>query len=353
MDQRTSGDVEHGVPPHARPNYGATPGQLNPLPVWIGKPHAFDFERFNVDYWQRLDRAVQIMRQLGIVATCVVTIEKQDLPSEYGNLSEHEYRLYRYAVARLAAYDNVWWDLGNEHNEYRNAAWGETMGTFVRACDPFRRLISAHGYADFLYSRSAWAGFIVTQQYGDERALHEGALRYADVDKPYVNEEYGYEGEATEPGHLQNADWVRRGHWAIAMAGGYATYGDWSGGVAYFYMGEPGSGQAATQLQHLRTFFESLPYSSLQPHDEWTGRGFCLAEPSRAYVFYFPRGGSDRIDLSAAASETLTGRWYDPRQGRWQGELSLVRGENSISTPTDADWVLHVNLRNSSQKGQQ
>ncbi len=353
FDQRTSRDVEHGVvDPQAQPNYGAPPGQLNSLPAWLGTPHAYDFERFHVDYWQRVDRAVRLMRELGIVATCVITIEKQDLPAEYGALSEHEYRLYRYAVARLAAFDNIWWDLGNEHNEYRDVAWGETMGTFVRDCDPFQRLASAHAYADFLYPQSKWPGFIVTQQYGDEKSVHDWVLRYADVAKPYINEEYGYEGEATEPGHSQNADWVRRCHWSIAMAGGYATYGDWSGGVAYFYMGQPGPGKAANQLQHLRTFFESLPYRSLQPHDAWNSRGFCLANPAQAFIFYFPRGGSYVIDLSAATSETLTARWYDPRQGRWQGTLSLVQGTNSVVTPSDTDWVLRVDLPNSHQKGQ-
>jgi len=49
------------------------------------------------------------------------------------------------------------------------------------------------------------------------------------------------------------------------MAGGYATYGDHSGGIAYFYMGVPGSGVAARQLKHVRTFFEALPFRELTP----------------------------------------------------------------------------------------
>jgi hypothetical protein len=149
------------------------------------------------------------MRERGIVATCIVTIEKQDLPKEYGRLTEHELRLYRYAIARLAAFDNVWWDLGNEHNEFRDPAWGEAMGAVVKALDPYDRLTSAHAYAEFPYSGSAWADYIITQHYGDEQAVRSWTLKHLAVPKPYVNEEYGYEGSLDKPGHGQNADWIR------------------------------------------------------------------------------------------------------------------------------------------------
>ncbi len=166
------------------------------------------------------------MRERGIVATCILTIEKQNLPLEYGSLSDAEYRLYKYAVARLAAFDNVGWDLGNEHNEFRDVEWGNAMGAFIKAIDPFNRLTSAHAYANFLYPYAEWADFIITQHYGDEKTVHDWTLKHYSLPKPYINEEYGYEGGVDKPGHAQNSDWVRRTHWSIAMAGGYASYGD-------------------------------------------------------------------------------------------------------------------------------
>ena len=328
--------------PWKAPNYGARPGQVNPLPAWEGKPHAYDFTRFNAAYWRRVDRAVRLMRRFGIVATCIFTIEKQNLPKEYGRLTEHEYRLYRYAIARLAAFDNVWWDLGNEHNEYRDKAWGDIMGGFVKAADPYDRLASAHGYADFWYADSKWADFIITQQYGDEQAVHDWARRYAAAQKPYVNEEYGYEGNANKPGHGQNADWVRRCHWSVAMAGGYATYGDWSGGVSYFYMGEPGPGKAAPQLGRLRAFFEGLPFAEMEVCDECARAGFCLARPPKRWVFYFPRGGESELDLTKARGLRLKARWFDPRTGRRRSGPALRPGRVKVRTPTADDWALTV-----------
>ena len=343
LDQRTSTDEEHGVPdPWKRPNYGAKPGQVQPLPAWEGKPHQYDFTRFNVSHWQRVDHAVRRMRELGIVATSIFTIEKQDLPKEYGRLTEHEYRLYRYAVSRLAAFDNVWWDLGNEHNEYRDPKWGDAMGAFVKAVDPYGRLASAHGYAEFSYLKSGWADFIITQEYGDEKKVHEWALSFAPTPKPYINEEYGYEGASDKPGHGQNQDWVRRCHWSIAMAGGYATYGDWSDGVSYFYMGEPGPGKAAVELKHLRSFFEKLPFSDLVPHDELISPGFCLAKPPRLHVFYVYLPGKSHIDLQGAEKLKLTSRWFDPRAGSWEDGPALEAGQNDVTPPKAGDWVLLV-----------
>jgi len=337
-DRRTSRDVEHGVPdPAKRPNYGAPAGRVNPLPAWEGKPHAYDFTRFHLPYWRRIERAVGRMREHRIVATCIITIEKQDLPKEYGRLTDHEVRLYRYAAARLAAFDNVWWDLGNEHNEFRDKAWGDAMGSFLKAIDPHRCLRSAHAYADFWYAGSGWADYIITQQYGDEKQVHDWVRKYDSVAMPYVNEEYGYEGPDDKPRHLQNADWVRRNHWAIAMAGGYATYGDWSDGVGYFYTGDPGPGKAPAQLRHLRSFFEELPFPMMRPCDERISSGFCLATPD-ILVFYLPRGGSADLDLPAAA----TARWYDPRTNAWRDGPALRPGKNQVEAPGSGDWALLV-----------
>jgi hypothetical protein len=349
-DRRTSADVEYGVTdPWKSPNYGSEPGQVNPLPAWPGQPHNYDFTRFNVAHWQRIDRAVKLMRQKGLVATCIITIEKQDLPKEYGRLTEYEYSLYRYAVARLAAFDNVWFDLGNEHNEFRDKSWGDTMGAFVKKCDPFCRLASAHGYDQFFYTDSPWANFIITQNYGEPQEVHQWAQKYYATPKPYINEEYGYEGSLDKPGHGQSADRVRKCHWAIAMAAGYATYGDWSNGASYFYMGHAGPGKAALQLKHLRSFFEKLPYWELRPHDGLATSGFCLAKTPEHFVFYFPTGGQITINLESAGDEALGANWFDPRTGSYVPGPALYAGENTITCPSSEDWVLYVRPANAKQ----
>ncbi|HID20889.1 MAG TPA: DUF4038 domain-containing protein, partial [Planctomycetaceae bacterium] len=276
-------------------NYGSLPGEVNPLPAWVGQPHRYDFTRFNLAYWQKVDRAVAAMRRRGIIATCIFTIEKQGLPKEYGALTDAEKLLYRYAVARLAAFSNVWWDLGNEHNEYRSRDWARRMGRLVKRWDPYDRLCSAHAYAEWLYDNDAWADYIITQQYGSCAKVNAWVLKYAGIPKPYINEEYGYEGSLAKPGHGQNADWVRKCHWSIAVAGGYGTYGDWTFG-APFYSGHIGRGRAAGQLRWLKRTFASLPFADMRPRNDLVSRGaFCLAIPGRLYLIYLPDGGSTKL----------------------------------------------------------
>jgi len=320
-------------------NYGAISGQVNHLPAWIGRPHEYDFTRMNVRYWQRVDRAVREMRNAGIIATCIFTIEKQGLPRELGALSKHELLLYSYAVSRLSAFDNVWWDLGNEHNETRDTVWGNRMGVLVKEEDPYDRCLSAHAYDTFLYPKSRWADFIITQQYGTARELHNWVLKYLSVAKPYINEEYGYEGNANIVGHSQNSEMTLRVHWAIAMAGGYATYGDYSDYVSYFYMAEPGPGKAARQLKHLRTFFEALPFDRLKPMDNVTNAGFCLAIPKKYYVVFLPGGGSAQLSLPVPG---MTGRWYNPRTGEQLPAKKLKMNENIITAPSKEDWTFLI-----------
>jgi len=326
------------------PNYGAPPGELNPLPAWLGKPHRYDFTRFNIAYWQKIDRAVQAMRERRIVATCIITIEKQNLPREYGALTKHEKQLYSYAVARLAAFANVWWDLGNEHNEYRKQDWAAKMGDLVRQWDPYDRPCSAHGYADWNYGNQSWADYIITQQYGNCSEVNKWALKYHEIPKPYVNEEYGYEGVLDKPKHGQNADWVRKCHWSIAMAGGYATYGDWSPGTA-FYTGHIGEGKAPAQLSHLRETFESIPYSLMQPHNELVAAGaFCLAGQENIYLVYLADVGETVLNAKVAGrSYTIT--WIDPRTGKRTSSVDTAKDKIALRAPSSGDWAAIIKFR--------
>ncbi len=340
-DTRSMNEYNIEGDPWKLPNYGAPPGQVNPLPAWEGRPHKYDFTRFNVDYWQKADRAVRAMRSRGIVATCIVTIEKQKLPHEYGTLTEHEKRLYRYAVARLAAFSNVWWDLGNEHIEYRKPDWAGKMGRLVKGWDPYDRLCSAHGYADWNYDNQPWADYIITQQYGTCSEVNQQVLNYIEIPKPYVNEEYGYEGTLDKPAHGMNADWVRKCHWSIAAAGGYATYGDWMPGTT-FYTGHIGKGLAPAQLLHLREVFESIPYTQMKPHNELVGEGaFCLAKEGDVYLVYLAESMQTSVRVkSVPQGYKIT--WIDPRTAKKTEPLKTSEETIKLKAPSPEDWAAIV-----------
>jgi len=109
-----------------------------------------------------------------------------------------EQRYYRYAIARLAPFANVMWDLANECRHFRDDAWAEKMGTFVKQCDPYDHLASTHGHGDFRFGGSPWADFAMYQSW-DEHGGYDFMLKNREQQAktgrmiPQVNEEYGYE----------------------------------------------------------------------------------------------------------------------------------------------------------------
>jgi len=58
--------------------------------------------------------------------------------------SEDERRYIRYAVARLGAYSNITWDLGDDLDSFRDEPWTHATGTFLEALDPYHHLATSH-----------------------------------------------------------------------------------------------------------------------------------------------------------------------------------------------------------------
>jgi hypothetical protein len=188
-----------------------------------------------------------------------------------------------------------------------------------------------------------------------------------------INEEYGYEGDNHSPPN--DPDSVRHDHWAIAVAGGYGTYGDKTKGpkVAVYFSSvlQDAMGTSVPDaLQHLKAFMETTGYYSMAPANAFLGdcdprQVFCLANPGQEYIVYLVKGQPLKLNLTHVHG-TLSVRWYNPRTGEWlPGQDILVaqstdelpddeRGERSRarfarqqafafqSPDNENDWVLHL-----------
>jgi hypothetical protein len=68
-----------------------------------------------------------------------------------------------------------------------------------------------------------------------------------------------------------------------------------------------------------------------------------LALPGHEYVAYFPRGGTNSIDLAAG---TYAVQWLRPETGQYhpQPGITAADGSGQFTPPEDldADWVLHL-----------
>ena len=314
----------------------------------------FDYTRFDVAYWQKLDRAVRYARDRDMNISLVLDMnDGQVHPAAF---SADERRFIRYAVARFGAFSNITWDLGDDLDRYRNPVWTHFTGTWLEELDPYHHLATSHPVNNQHQDRaSRWFGFTSFQEWSRDQHGFMLAQRKKQQELgriiPQTNEEYGYEDHyplwSAGPG-TESADNLRRTAWEIVMAGGYQTTGesarrgtnvwpDTGGG----WMNGRGD-DTMTMLQgyaHMVDFFTSFEWWKTDPHDELVNSGdFCLANPGETYAVYLPKGGSVTIKLQ---SGRYAGKWFNSATGVWH-ELSHIEGSSwtSPSASSANDWAL-------------
>ena len=101
--------------------------------------------------------------------------------------SEDERRYIRYAAARLAAFSNITWDLGDDLDTFRDDKWAHETGTLLEGWDPYRHLATTHPvHREHQDRGSEWFGFTSIQDWSREPACaHAGGAATADQDRPH------------------------------------------------------------------------------------------------------------------------------------------------------------------------
>jgi hypothetical protein len=316
----------------------------------------FDYSRFQVEYWQKFERALRFARDRDMIFSLVLDMNDGRVHPAPG--SADEYRFIRYAVARFGAFSNITWDLGDDLDHYRDDAWTHTTGTLLKQWDPYRHLATSHPVDNAHQDRtSAWFDFTSFQEWS--RNQHAFMLAQRKEQQrlgriiPQTNEEYGYEDHyplwAKGPGS-ESADTLRRTAWDIVMAGGYQTAGetarrgtniwpDTGGG----WMNGRGDG-TMTMFQgyaHIAEFFTSFEWWKTEPHDELVDRGnYCLAQPGRIYAIYLPHAGRVTVQLRPGHYRAA---WWNATGG---GQIALpsvtvtAPSWTSPPAPGSNDWAL-------------
>ncbi len=336
--------------PAARPEDVADPG--------------YDVTRFNVEHFRKCERMLEHARRRGVQVSIIFHLDGLNKGVDpFGKErmgGPEEQRYYRYVVARLAAFDNVMWDVTNEWHLFRTEAWVEQMGRLIKDCDPYDHLTSVHGKESFRSGPSPWADFAMYQSW-DEHGGYAFMLKNrreqekAGRPMPQVNEEYGYEDHYPSWGEgrkwpARTADTRRRLAWQMTMAGGYQTTGERANVPGYggWITGRGNNAMVMFEgYRHLVDFFTALPWWRLDPdNDFFEARN---SSPSAApvvglrsarndmAVLYFSAGGSARIKPGLLA-ESLKAQWFNPRTGQKLSPSSRPQGD--FLAPDDQDWVL-------------
>jgi Protein of unknown function (DUF4038)/Domain of unknown function (DUF5060) len=315
----------------------------------------FDYSRFNLVYWRKFERMLRFARDRDMNISLVLDMNDSFVHPAAG--SQDEQRYIRYAVARLAPFSNITWDLGDDLDSYRDERWTHETGTLLQGWDPYKHLETSHPvHIEHQDRASSWFGFTSYQEWSrdqhrlmlESRALQQKVGRII----PQTNEEYGYEDHYplwALPGS-DSADVLRRTAWDIVMAGGYQTAGetarrgtnirpDLGGG----WMNGRGDDTMTMFLGygHMVDFFTSFAWWKTNPHDELVDKGNeCLADPGQIYAVYLPHGGKVAVRLQPGH---YRGLWFSAMTGE-KIELPPIDGPSwtSPESPDQNDWALLI-----------
>lgn len=329
-----------------------------------------DVTRFNLEYWQKWERLVAQARAKDMAVSVIFYVDGRrpgvDPFGKDGMGGPDEQRYYRYAIARLAPYCNVMWDLANEYRLFRDDDWAEKMGAFVKEADPYDHLTSTHGHGDFKFGKSPWADFAMYQAW-DEHGGYDFMLKNRQQQVasgrliPQVNEEYGYEDHYPQgwgenrKSPARSAETRARLAWEMYLAGGYQTTGEransHTGGGWINGRGD----DEMTMLElygHIYDFFTSITWWKLQPDtdlvvsfqpatpgaDKSKARTFAArsAEGDLAAI-YVPGGGVVTLK-DELLKDQLKPLWFSPRDGGMRNARALR--PRVYRAPTNHDWVL-------------
>jgi hypothetical protein len=332
---------------------------LNPWPAQAPDDFyhpGFDYSRFDVPYWQRFDRMLRYARERGMIISLVLDMGDARIHPAAGGDDERRY--IHYAVARVAGFSNITWDLGDDLDVYRDEKWAHETGTMIEQLDPYHHLASSHPTKIEHQDRaSSWFGFVCYQEWSrkqhtvmlESRKLQEKAGRIV----PQTNEEYGYEdhypgwgANGIEP-DSDKPEVLRRTAWDIYMAGAYQTTGESSRRGTNVWP-DTGGGwvngrgdDTQTMLigyGHIVEFFTSFEWWKTNPHDELVDQGdYCLSDPGHLYAVYLPHGGKVTVKLEPGS---YRGEWFNALSGQ---RIPLAEDATGISwtspnPPDDSSW---------------
>ncbi len=199
---------------------------------------------------------------------------------------EADDRYLRYAVARLAAYRNVWWSIANEYDLVRSksmADWDRFFRIVVES-DPYSRLRSIH-YSRVMYDYSRpWCTHASLQTYDFEKSPE----RLAAWNKPIIYDEIQYEGNISRRwGNLSPEEMTHR-FWRAIIYGVYATHGETymvtDGSPVWSDAGEL-HGTSPARITFLRKLLESTGTTGLMAAENpyYLNAG----NPGGAILYYF------------------------------------------------------------------
>ena len=319
----------------------------------------FDFSRPNLYLWKSFDRALQMTAERGMVFIPFHIFGGTNRMPKIPTWEDRDLFL-RCWVARWDGYWNATFQPISEWEE----GWSDSeillIGSRIHELDGGRHLVSMHSLkaSTEKVQKADWFSYCTVQdKLTDWNPMKYTWLvgLYRKVQKPILAHECLWEGCVYQKDAGMDMDNMRRGAWVIALCGGQINYADRVVPPSRYHLqSDEGNtfselgmamkphGLFYEQLKVLGDFMQSIHFWRMTPQPELSGTGVCLADAGREYVAYSAAGDKMTLDLSGAKG-SFTGRWLNPRDGKFGEPFKIEGGEKrEFQTPDSNDWILHL-----------
>jgi hypothetical protein len=305
--------------------------QWNALPFNGFYPiHEGDYTTLDLQSWRHVDEVLNILERYDVfwfnfdgfvpnVGGTMSNMQRIDFDTQ---------KVYvRNAVARLAAYWNVIWNIAFEWNEFMKAEQVARLVDYVHTIDPWKHPVTVHDQGRFLSGEEVMKNLhvdFITLQFDAGRC--GDALKAAEFVSHFTGKCPVYAQEVTWEGPDKlDGDGVRHGAWGVALAGGIVNYAEQFDRIY-------GNGKGARYVATLIRFFNSVPWDRMEPRNDLVGHGqLCFAHDGQAYVVYAPLGGKVVLDLTKAKGRFKV-TCLNPRTGQDADNGEVSGGTRHIFT---------------------
>jgi hypothetical protein len=315
----------------------------------------YNLEKFNPAYWNNLEMRISQLDSLGIQAD-IVLFHPYDKWG-FATMTMPQYEKYiRYAIARLAPYQNVWWSIANEYDfmtvpprknhsgNMQKEDWDHFF-QLIQSEDPFHRFISIHNGTVWYDHTKSWVSHASIQN----SKLEQGLSLREKYKKPVVYDECKYEGNIEAGWGQLTPQTMTQRFWIGAMNGCYVGHGECIKApedILWWGKGGVLRGESPKRIAFFRKVMEALPFNEMIPTHQDTST-YILAKPGKVYMVYAVKPGKVMLNLEGKGQYSVEA--IDTWNMTTKKLANVTAGANIFDMP-EKDYLLKITALLNSKK---
>lgn len=332
-----------------------------------GNPGGNDHRHFDISKLYQWGQLFEHAQRKGVALHMVLGEGETNNKMELGlSLSTDRKLFYKEMVARFGYLPAIQWNISEEFDAGGGVSLQPDLvkefAGFIQSVDPLQHPVTVHNSKG---SRDVWEPFVGDDRFSVTSFQYGSAAAESSYDLAGYGEEVRYwrehtaaagrplpinmdELRLTAPGNTKE---IRRFiTWPTYMAGGNVEfYSDQDTTQEEFYSRYKLWNETAFARKFMLDnlpFWEMEPANYLAHRDDgnnWSTRDApkILAKPRQVYAVYLPLTGiRNYIDLSEAGGKTFSLKWFNPRNGKFEGGTETITASDKVflTAPGSNDW---------------